>query len=222
MAVLMLPSVGMIYRFSFIDGYTFHNGVYKVAKVMTYDEYIADGHDILDDFFVPNSKGESDLNEVYAEVTTSKILKLIDPDGLDESDTEYYVPLNFIKETPDMNVEKYYKFGIVVDAGITKDPKTLTFMRDILTEAVEASFGITPQVDFITLHEKWLSQSEYQEILDARDQSKLKVINYYSENQKLQKQISSTNTKLKEYEKLILNLQAQLDALRDESDDDES
>jgi hypothetical protein len=121
-----------------------------------------------------------------------------------------------------MNVEKYYKFGIVVDAGITKDPKTLSFMRDILIEAVEASFGITPQVDFVTLHEKWLSQSEYQEILDARDQSKLKVINYYSENQKLQKQISSTNTKLKEYEKLILNLQAQLDALRDESDDDES
>jgi len=222
MAVLMLPTVGMIYKFSFIDGYTFHNGVYRVAKIMTYDEYVTDGRDILDDFFVPNDKGPTDLDNVYSEVTSSKILKLVDPDSLDDTGTKYYVPLNFIKETPDMNVDKYYKFGIIVDAGITKDPKALSFMRDVLVEAVESSFGITPKVDFVTLHEKWLSQSEYQEILDARDQSKLKVLNYYSENKRLQKQISSTNTKLKEYEKLILNLQAQIDALTNESSDDES
>lgn len=220
MSTLMLPAVGMIYKFTFRDGYNYHDGIYKVARILTYDEYIADGRDLKDDFFTPNNKTEDDFNEVYEEATTSKILKLISPDGLDTNTTEVYVPLNFLSETPDMNVDRYYKFGLVVEAGITRDPQTLTFMSDLLKEAVSASFGIDPKVTIVTLHEKWMSDSDYQKILRQRDESKLKVLNYYSENLKLEKRLAMANTQIKEYEKLILNLQHQLETIEATSNEE--
>lgn len=214
MPTLMLPAVGCIYKFTFRDGYTYHNGIYKVAKIMTYDEYASDDHDIFDDFFLPNNKTQDDLTNSLAEITSSKILKLVDPDEISESDTEYYVPLNFLEETPDFNVDKYYKFGFAVDAGITKDPSLLAFIKDNIIQACEAVQGVTPKISTITLHELWMTESEYQNLLKQRDESKLKIINYYSENLRLQKQLSMTNTKLKEYEKLIANLQQQVDSYK--------
>jgi hypothetical protein len=59
-----------------------------------------------------------------------------------------------------------------------------------------------------------MTESQYQEIIKTRDETKKKVMNYYSENLKLEKMLSSANTKIKEYEKLIINQQKQIDNLK--------
>lgn len=209
MTSMIIPNTGAVYNFTFIDGYEKFNGVYKVAKIMTYAEYIADSRDLMSDWFTPNEKEESDMTQLLADIREEKMLKLVQPD-YDGVEITIYVSMYFVAETPDFNVEKYYKFGMVSTIGITKDPALLNFMKNTFIEIAESTFGITPEVTFVTLKEEWLTDAQYSDIVAQRDASKLKVINYYSENLRLQKQLSQANTAIKEYERLIASLQKQL------------
>lgn len=209
MPTLLMPEVDTIYNFVFLDGYNIYDGIYKVLKTMTYDEYVSDGGNILDDWFTPNDKTKDDATAIITELRTSRILKLVKPDD-EDNENVIFASSYFLSGTPDFNVEKYYKFGLVASLGITKDPELLDFMKTNITEVAEAALGITPEITFATISEQWLTGNEYQNILTQRDTTKQKVLNYYSENLKLQKLLSQANTKIKEYEKLIVNLQKQI------------
>ena len=54
----MTPTAGCVYNFTFKSGYNVFDGIYKVSKIMTFDEYVNDGGDIDNDFFSPNDKSE--------------------------------------------------------------------------------------------------------------------------------------------------------------------
>lgn len=212
MSALIKPVVGGIYNFKFQTGYTKFDGVHKVVKIMTYAEYVSDGGDIFNDFYQPNQKTQEDLNNTINGVMANDILKVIQP-NYDTIEETIYIPTYFLEETPDYNVSKYHKFGIVANVGIIGDPNNLSFMKDNITEAFESVLGITPDISFVALEEKWLTDEQYQEILAERDESKKKSYSYYKENLRLQKQLSQANTKINEYERLIINLKEQIDAL---------
>lgn len=212
MPTLIKPVVGGIYNFKFQTGYTKFDGVHKVVKIMTYAEYVSDGGDIFNDFYQPNQKTQEDLNNTINGVMANDILKVIQP-NYDTIEETIYIPTYFLEETPDYNVSKYHKFGIVANVGIIGDPNNLNFMKDNITEAFESVLGITPDISFVALEEKWLTDEQYQEILAERDENKKKSYSYYKENLRLQKQLSQANTKINEYERLIINLKEQIDAL---------
>lgn len=212
MAILMSPTVGAAYNFTFASGYDTFNGIYKVSRIMTYDEYVDDGGDIDTDFFTPNGKSDEVENELE-HVRESMILKLVSPDTDDDSDP-VFAPMYYLEGTPDYNVKKYQNIGIIANIGITEKVEDVDFIREIITEAVESALGITPSPKLVVTKEQWMTEAQYQEILKNRDESKKKVMNYYSENLKLEKMLSSANTKLKEYEKLIINQQKQIDNLK--------
>lgn len=212
MPTLIKPVVGGIYNFKFQTGYTKFDGVHKVVKIMTYDEYISDGGDIFNDFYQPNQKTQEDLNNTISGVMSNDILKVVQPNYETVEET-IYIPTYFLEETPDYNVSRYHKFGIVANVGVIGDPSNLNFMKDNITEAFESVLGITPDISFVALEEKWLTDTQYQEILAERDDNKKKSYSYYKENLRLQKQLSQANTKINEYERLIISLKEQLDAL---------
>jgi hypothetical protein len=212
MPTLIKPVVGGIYNFKFQTGYTKFDGVHKVVKIMTYDEYISDGGDIFADFYKPNQKTEDDVSSTIDGVMANDILKVVQPNYETVEET-LYIPTYFLEETPDYNVSRYHKFGIIANVGVIGDPDNLNFMKANITEAFESVLGITPDVSFVALEEKWLTDEQYQEILSERDDTKKKSYNYYKENLRLQKQISQANTKINEYERLIISLKQQLDAL---------
>lgn len=212
MPTLIKPVVGGIYNFKFQTGYTKFDGVHKVVKIMTYAEYVSDGGDIFNDFYQPNQKTQEDLNNTIDGVMANDILKVIQP-NYDTIEETIYIPTYFLEETPDYNVSKYHKFGIVANVGVIGDPNNLNFMKDNITEAFESVLGITPDISFVALEEKWLTDAQYQEILAERDENKKKSYSYYKENLRLQKQLSQANTKINEYERLIINLKEQIDAL---------
>lgn len=212
MPTLIKPVVGGIYNFKFQTGYTKFDGVHKVVKIMTYAEYVSDGGDIFNDFYQPNQKTQEDLNNTINGVMANDILKVIQP-NYDTIEETIYIPTYFLEETPDYNVSKYHKFGIVANVGVIGDPNNLNFMKDNITEAFESVLGITPDISFVALEEKWLTDAQYQEILAERDENKKKSYSYYKENLRLQKQLSQANTKINEYERLIINLKEQIDAL---------
>ena len=211
MSTLITPSAGNVYSFKFKSGYNTFDGVYRVLKIMMYDEYVNDGGDIDNDFFAPNDASDN-LDAELDNVLNSKILKLIPPDN-DDADP-IFVPLYYLAETPDYNVKEYKNLGIIAKIGITESANDVMFISDIITEAVESAIGITPEPKLVVIDSKWMTESQYEDLKAERDENKMKVKNYYSENIKLEKRLAQVNTIITEYEKLIINLQNQVDSLK--------
>ena len=211
MSTVMTPAVGAVYKFKFSTEFEEYNGTYRVTEILSYDEYLNSGGDIDSDFFGPNSQSAI-LEQELPKVRESKILKLEIPDPNSDIPAKF-APLCYVAETPDFNVKCYKEFGIIAYIGICEDPTVFEFMKDTVTQTVEAAFGITPDPQFVVTGEQWLADSEYNEVLQERDESKKKVLNYYSENQRLEKELSQLRTQIAEYERLIVNLQSQIDNL---------
>lgn len=98
--------------------------------------------------------------------------------------------------------------------GLCEDPTVFDFIKDTVIETVEAAFGITPEPMFVTTGEQWMTEAEFNNVLKSRDESKKKILNYYSENLRLEKELSQAKTKLNEYEKIIISLQSQVNKLK--------
>lgn len=218
MAVLIFePTVGATYKFKFVSGFESFDGIHTVAKVMTYAEYVDDGGDIEEDFFAPAGK-EDELEKDIDKVRASKILKLISPD--ENADSEpIFIPLSYLAETPDFNVKEYFNIGVIANIGIVEEAESVDFIKDTITQTVEAALGISPDPKLVITGTKWLTKTEYQEILASRDEEKQKVLNYYSENLRLEKVLMSAQTRIKEYEALIINQQQHIITLRKEIED---
>lgn len=211
MATLFTPIPGTVYKMIFESGYNSFDGVYKLASLMTYDEYIEKGGNLLVDFYTPNQKTEEDLNNDLPNIRISKIMKLVSP-NTDET-VEHYAPIIFLKETPDFNIKKYMKFGIVGYVGITDNPDDLSFIKENIKEQFEAALGITIEPQYVSTGEIWLSDEEYAEVLKERDDTKKRVINYYSENVRLVQQNTQLRTMIGEYKTLVIALQKEIEKL---------
>lgn len=215
MGTTLTPTVGVVYYFGFSDGFTAVNGVYRLSKLMTYAEYLEEGGSLLTTFYNPNNKSENDLNSDLATIRDSKILKLIDPDETNSSDTLVYAPLCFLESSPDHNVNKYKRYGVVCVAGYTHDINLLTHITDSVKEHLEAELGQDVDPKIVVLSESWMTSAQYQEILDRRDNNKLKNLNYYKENIRLEKELGRVNTLVTKYEESLINLQNQVNLLKE-------
>jgi len=92
---------------------------------------------------------------------------------------------------------------VVSYIGVTKDPALLEYVKDAIQNYILAGTGIDPETKFISIGNVWLTDKQYQDILSQRDQSKMKLINFYTENISLEKRISELQTKLATYEEII-------------------
>jgi hypothetical protein len=217
MTTLITPVVGATYNFIFVSGYDALNGIYQLVQIMSYDEYLENEGDIDKDFFTPNNKSDELATEIV-NVRDSKILKLVDPDGDDDAEP-VYAPLYYLKETPDFNVHKYQQLGIIANIGFAYSAEDVEFIKNTISDTVVAATGITPDPKLVVIKEQWMTEDQYNELLEERDETKKKVLNYYSENLQLEKRLAAVNTKLKAYEELIINLQQQVDRLKTSAGD---
>ena len=207
------PTPGVVYNFIFDPGYDKYNGIYRLVKLMTYEEFLADGGDILQSFYSPNGKDETDVNNDLSKLYTTKIMKLANPDELEEA-VEIFAPLMYLTETPDHNVQEYQRFGIVSEVGITDNVDHLDFALDAINESMEGALGITPKTHLITLGSKWLTDAQYQELLSERDENLKKVINYFKSCKDLERRLAQEKTKVQLYEQTVVNMQKQIDELK--------
>lgn len=215
MGTLYTPTVGVVYKFTFQSGYTAVDGTYRLAKLMQYDEFLEEGGDLLTSFYAPNEKTETELNADLPVIRNSMIMKLVAPNATDSSATAVYAPVCFLLASPDYNVKEYSRIGILAYVGVTTKPEDYTFVADRIKEAVEATLGITDvSPKLVQVGTLWLTDDEYQEIVNERDQTKIKTTNYYADNIELRKRLSSAQTIINEYEKVIVNYQKQVDELK--------
>ena len=213
MSVIITPTVDSVYKFSFEPRFSSYDGIYRLVKLVTYDQYLEDGGNILTDFYKGCDLQEADVTTDLADLRESKIMMLANASAVTD-EISLYAPLCFVKEVPDCNVKKYYKFGMISYIGITDDPTTLDYMKTAFVQHVESALGVTPDPRFMTLKEVWMTDDEYQAELAARDATKKQVVNYYSENQRLQKQLAELKTLLADYETTIIKQQKQLESFK--------
>jgi hypothetical protein len=198
----MLTTPGVIYKFIFKNDFSFFNGVYKVIQTLTYEEAINLGADFFNDLYHPIGKTKIDLEQDSDLFRTDKILKL--KNVLTEK--ELYIPNVLNAFIPDSNVKKYYKLVIDINIGIFDNIDKLNAMSQIMQEHISSATGITNKPELTSYAEVWLTESEYQLIDNARDESSKKIINYFSETIKMQREIDSLKTKVQYYENLIKSL----------------
>lgn len=202
---MITPTPGVVYKFYFRGGFTDFNGTYRLVQVMTYDEYVKENHDIVADFFVPCGKTAEDALADLETIRTSQIMKLRTIDELDTG-TEKYAPMAYMDKNPDHNVKKYSKLGVVAYIGIVDEVETLDYINNNLREQFTAGLGIDPQPQFMSTGEVYLTDDEYKEEVAKRNESARQIINYFSENRRLEKVISQQKTRLEAYEATIAAL----------------
>ena len=205
MSTIITPTTGVVYKFIFETGFDKSNGIFKLVKLMTYDEYLNDGGDILRDFYVPNGKTEDDLNNDLTVIRESRIMKLQTPNELGTV-SSYFAPLSHLKYSPDHNVKKYAKLGVVASIGIVDESDILDYVKTNIQEQFESALGITTDPKLVSIGDVWLTEDEYNAEVAKRDENKKKLINYFSENIKLNKEINSLKTRMKEYEKYLIHV----------------
>lgn len=214
--VSIVPSVGGIYKFTFIDRFNILSGIYKLAKLMTYDEFLEEGEDLLSKLYEPCGLSKEDLDADLQEIKASKIMKLTNP-SIHTENSLMYMPLCFMDTTPDHNVKCYYKFGVVAYVGITEDPSTLSEIKNTIKDRAKAMLGIDPDPALITVGEEWLTESDYQEIVSRRKATQSGVLNYFSENVRLEKELTSLKSTLAAYEEIIRKQNAQIQSLSEDN-----
>ena len=215
MSALINLTLGVTYKFKFESRFAQFDGVYTVNKVMTYEEYLNDERNLVDDWYGPAELTEADLTADLEQIQETKILKLHVPDT--DISEDIFAPLCFVENVPDCNVKKYYVIGMVSEIGLTERPEDLESMRDAFIELTEATLGITPDPIFTTVGEgKWLTESEYQEELAKRDAEKMKMMNYFIKSRQLDEQLSTFKTMIQEYEATIIKLNEENTRLKEQ------
>lgn len=212
MASLLKLTVGVVYKFYFIEGYKVVDGVYRLQKIMTFDEALRENADLLHDFYLPNSKDINDYQADLPALRASRILKLNDMDRDINSPLVRFVPEDFLACIPDHNVKQYFAFGIISDVGVVKDITTLEYVRDNIVEQVAYATGIDIDPKYVSLSQTWMTDKEFEDMITEREKDKKVVINYFTECKRLEKRLLTADQRVHVYEKLATQLQQTIDA----------
>lgn len=192
--------VGIAYEFTFKEKFSTLNGVYVLGQIMTFKETLDAGVNLMQSCFTPAGYLEVKYATDIEAIKNDSILKLLDPDTLEE---KLYIPKMYLDKVPDHNVKKYYKIALGINVEYMKDNPRLDSAITALKEQVVAVTGLDISPDIFELSSTWLSDTKYQEYEDYRDKTKMKIINYFSENNRLKEEIVRLKSKIHAYESKI-------------------
>lgn len=198
----MIPTVGVVYKFEFVPGFTSFNGIYHVGQILTFQESLSNERSIVETFFTPAGKLQEDYNNDLSLIRDAKILKLMNPDTL-ASATAIYVPLIYVASEPDFNVKKYYTLAVGLNLGIHDNPEQLSYITDALSQEFQATTGISAAPELFEISTAWMTNNDYESIEDTRKQNITKVLNYFTEVRRLQDVITGLRSKILAYEEII-------------------
>lgn len=199
----MSVNVGWTYKFTFTNDFVDLDGVYSVVKIYTYDELINDGIDLVDGLYTKVGKTGDDLELDVHLYRDEDIYKLVNPDNIE---IVYYVPAPILANTPNPNIKKYPKLVIGINLGIYNDETELNYIKDTLHELLASTLGLVDPPKVFSVNNVWLTEEEYDNIVEIRKSTATDVVNYFSENIKLRNTISKQNSTIEYLQSVIQNL----------------
>lgn len=199
---MLTPYVGTVYDFVFVSPFSIYNGIYKVLRILTYDEIISDNIDIST-IYIETGQTEEDYNTAVTEyLRTDKFLKL---EKINDKSI-LYIPYSLTELEPDPNVKKYSRLAIAVDLGIFDNINDIQFAKNTIESMIDKGLGVGESTHAFSIEEVWLTLEDYNEEVKKREERKQGLINLYSEVLRLRQELDNQNTKIKYYEDLIIKL----------------
>lgn len=205
MAIALTPSVGKVYSFVFTPNFIIHNGIYNVAQILCYPELIQQNVDLFKSFYEPAGRTEAEHISDLAQLREDKFLKLLDPTTMDTA-TAMYVPTMHLQQEPDPNVGQYYTLAVALQLGIHKNPEQLSYIIKNLQEQFSSALGITAAPKLFQQSPVWMTEAEYEQLELDREAKAKSILNYFSENQRMQKEITRLQSKLAAYEEILTKI----------------
>jgi hypothetical protein len=207
--MIIVPEVNTVYQFKLKVPFNLYDGIYRVHQILTYDQFISLNIDLYKLLYEEVEKTQEDLAIDVATYRKDQIIKLTKPHITIQTDLEkvkekiYYIPKSLLLTSPNPNVKAYSDLVVAIHIGPLNDVDRLTFITENLKEQILASTGIDDDPKLAAMSIVWLSDDEYAAIEATRYLNKKRVINYFSESQRLQKQLASLEAELLVYKQAI-------------------
>ncbi len=192
-----------VYNFSFKSEFESLDGIYKVLGILSYEELLATGIDLIPQLYTPQSLTEVDFENDLTQIRTSQIFKL---QSVDDEGIIQFLPEVHLKNVPDANVQQFLDLAIACKIGVHIDPDTVSTLRSEIQQVIEAMIGEAHTAEIYTVDKKWLTETEFQAIEAARAASITTVSNHYTESVALQLEVDRLRTLIAGYETTLINL----------------
>ena len=199
----MILQPNWTYRFKFLNDFSRFDGVYTVVCIYSYPEFLREQVDLYSKLYQPCGLTEAKYDEDCIQYFKESIIQLKDPN---DEDNIVYAPESIITSYPIYNVQEYADVAIAFKLGIY--PSASEFKNEInsISEQIATSLGIEPETRIILTSKEYLTEDEYKSIQDKRNKNKSSILNYFSENVKLNKEILSLKTRIQKLESYIKKL----------------
>lgn len=199
----MILQPNWTYRFKFINKFSIFDDVYTVARIYSYPEFLKEKVDLYETLYAPCNLTEAEYDQDCSQYFTEPIFQLQKPN--DESDV-LYVPSSVLESAPIYNVQEYKDVAIAFHLGVFPSAEEFKSVMSNISEEISTSLGIEQEPKIILLSKEYLTDDEYKKIQDTRNYNKSSVLNYFSENIKLNREILSLRTRIQKLEDYILKM----------------
>lgn len=202
---MFTPTVGVSYYFTFRLNFNTLNGVYHLVQSLTFKECIDNNIDLMSTCFNLAGYTEEQYLLDLDTIKENNILKLVNPDTMD-ADSAIYIPFIYLDKVPDHRIKKYYKLALGLNLGVLDNVELMEATIATMKEHISAATGITDDPTLFEISHVWLTDDQYNDIEASRDQSAKKILNYFTENVRYEKEITRLRSKLVAYEEIISSL----------------
>lgn len=201
---MFIPYVGTVYHFTFVSPFNVLDGIYSVDQVLTYNETVDAGEDLLQ-LYIKYGLTEADFNENINVLRSDKILKLTPIEKTDDT-VPLYMPSSLSRLEPDPNVKKYAQLALGINLGVYDNIEKVNFVKSTMESIIAKGLGVNESAYIFSIKDTWMTVEEYNKQENERVEKKNGLVNLYSEVLRLRKELDSANVKVKYYEDLLIKL----------------
>jgi len=199
----MIPNVGETCKFVFKPIYSSLDGIYVVLNMAKLQTYIDDGVNIIDTYKKANLD-ETQFETDYPNIKDSYFYKLQD---VEDEENIIYVTDYFYSKLPNPNVHEYMRLALVYDIGIYNDADKVDWIKNHIKQEILANTGIDIDPELYELSSVWMTEAEYDQIEENRQENITNVNNHYADKLKLIEEVNRLKALVNAYEQTIINLQ---------------
>ena len=158
--------IGIASQYTFITPFQDLDGIYRLEKIFTFDQAIAERVDFVKDLYIPAGRKEEDFNDEFQTYQNQEILYLSSV----VSDQKIPVPESILAKIPDPNIVEIDDLYIAINLGLFDDPTDLSWLVRQLEDLTTSVTGEPDTVDIYSIGKKWLTTQAFDDIKRVRQQ----------------------------------------------------
>lgn len=197
----MFIKPGVTYRLTFVSGFESLNGLYTVSKLLSHEEMLINEFSILD-FYLAVGKTETEFLADKLDYINYDYIKIT---SITDETKIYYTNALLLQNIPDFSAQPYQQLGIAINIGIYEDENDVIGITNAIKTLLESNYGIvcTPSL-FSHNAKQWLTDAQYQAIVDERLAHKTVVVNEHMLLNQLSIENASLRAKIASLESFLL------------------